>query len=152
MKEIYKKPKKKNFYFKFKKLDISNFKNLKLFFQKNKFDIVVNLAAQAGIRYSIKNPVTTLKSNLIGFFNLIELSKTFKVKHFIYASTSSVYGNNKIKKFKEVSNTDYPIQFYAATKKSNEVIANSYSSAFRMNITGLRFYCLWTLGRPDMAF
>lgn len=153
LKEIFKKAKKNNSYFKFKKLDISNFKNLKLFFQKNKFDIVVNLAAQAGIRYSIKNPVTNLKSNLIGFFNLIELSKIFKVKHFIYASTSSVYGNNKNKKFKEVSNTDYPMQFYAATKKSNEVIANSYSSAFKMNITGLRFFTVYgPWGRPDMAY
>ena len=117
------------------------------FFKKNKFDHVVNLAAQAGIRYSIEKPSQYLKSNLIGFFNLIDLSKKYKIKHFIYASTSSVYGMKKKSKFKENLNTDQPLQFYAATKKSNEVIAHAYSSLFKIPTTGLRFFTVWSLGK-----
>ncbi len=153
LKEIEKKRKKSNFHFKFQKLDISNYKKLELFFKKYKFDIVINLAAQAGIRYSIVDPTKYLKSNLIGFFNLINISKNFKVKHFIYASTSSVYGNSKKIPFSENLNTDHPLQFYAATKKSNEVIAHSYSSLFNLPTTGLRFFTVYgPWGRPDMAY
>lgn len=153
LKEIKRKAKKKNFFFKFQRIDISDYHKLNLFFKKNKFDYVINLAAQAGIRYSIENPSQYLKSNLIGFFNLIDLSKKFKIKHFIYASTSSVYGMKKKSQFKENLNTDQPLQFYAATKKSNEVIAHAYSSLFKIPTTGLRFFTVYgPWGRPDMAY
>ena len=153
LKEIEKKAKKNKFFFKFKKIDIADYEKLNAFFKKNKFDHVVNLAAQAGIRYSIEKPSQYLKSNLIGFFNLIDLSKKFKIKHFIYASTSSVYGMKKKSKFKENLNTDQPLQFYAATKKSNEVIAHAYSSLFKIPTTGLRFFTVYgPWGRPDMAY
>ena len=153
LKDIENKAKNNKFFFKFKKIDISNFKKLNIFFQKNKFDVVVNLAAQAGIRFSIKKPSQYLKSNLVGFFNLIDLSKNYKIKNFIYASTSSVYGMKNKMPFKENINTDSPLQFYAATKKSNEVIAHSYSSLFNLPTIGLRFFTVYgPWGRPDMAY
>ena len=138
--------------FKFSKLDISNKKSLEKLFKKNSFDKVINLAAQAGVRYSIDNPDVYVKSNLIGFCNLIELSKENKIKHFIYASTSSVYGMNKKQPLSEKDNVDHPIQFYAATKRSNELIAHSYSHLFNLPTTGLRFFTVYgPWGRPDMA-
>ncbi len=153
IKEIKKKAKRNKFFFNFKKIDIGEYEKLRNYFKKNKFDIVVNLAAQAGIRYSIIKPFNYLNSNLVGFFNLIHLSKEFKIKHFVYASTSSVYGNSKKKTFQEDLNTDFPLQFYAATKKSNEVIAHSYSSLFKIPTTGLRFFTVYgPWGRPDMAY
>ena len=137
--------------FKFFKYDISN-KNLQKFLKKIKIDIVINLAAQAGVRYSIKNSKKYFKSNLLGFYNLIEFSKNNKVKFFYYASTSSVYGLNKNLPFYENNNTDKPSNFYAATKKCNEIIAHSYSNIFKLNTIGLRFFTVYgPWGRPDMA-
>ncbi len=138
--------------FTFNKGDISNFSFVQKLFKKYKFDQVINLAAQAGVRYSIENPKAYLDSNLVGFFNILECSKKYKVKHLIYASTSSVYGNNSKLPFKESRHADHPIQFYAATKRSNELMAHSYSSLYNLPTTGLRFFTVYgPWGRPDMA-
>jgi len=140
----------KNFIF--KKCDMSNFSLVKKIFKKYKFDQVVNLAAQAGVRYSIDNPKAYLDSNLVGFFNILDCSKQFKIKHLIYASTSSVYGNNSKLPFAEKNHADHPIQFYAATKRANELMAHSYSSLYNLPTTGLRFFTVYgPWGRPDMA-
>jgi len=137
--------------FKFFKFDLIQKKKLASIF-KNKFDIVIHLAGQAGVRYSINYPEKYLDSNIIGFFNLLETSKNFKVKRFIFASTSSVYGNNIKIPFKEEHTADHPIQFYAATKRSNELIAHSYSSLYGIETIGLRFFTVYgPWGRPDMA-
>ena len=121
-------------------------------FQKKKFSIIINLAAQAGVRYSIKNPYEYAKSNLVGFVNVIELAKIKKIKHFIYASSSSVYGYSKKKYYKEDDPVDHPMQLYAATKRSNELIAHAYSSLFDLPVTGLRFFTVYgPWGRPDMS-
>ncbi len=138
--------------FTFYKCDIANqsifFKRLK----KIKIDIVINLAAQAGVRYSISNPEAYFNSNLKGFFNILEFSRLNNIKHLIYASTSSVYGDNKKFPLKENYNTDFPLSFYAATKKSNEVMAHSYSEIYKLKVTGLRFFTVYgPYGRPDMA-
>ena len=136
----------------FKKGDISNSSFVEKIFKKFKIDQVVNLAAQAGVRYSIKNPKAYLESNLIGFFNILDCSNRYKVNHLIYASTSSVYGNNSKLPFKESRHADHPIQFYAATKRSNELMAHSYSSLYKLPTTGLRFFTVYgPWGRPDMA-
>ena len=138
--------------FKFQFVDISNEKKINIIFKKYKFTTVINLAAQAGVRYSLENPQSYLKSNLIGFFNLINISKEKNIKHFVYASTSSVYGLNSDKTFKEKNLADHPIQFYAATKRSNELIAHSYSHLYNFPTTGLRFFTVYgPWGRPDMA-
>jgi len=151
---------KSKFYF--LKGDISKKNDLKKIF-KNDFDqnfknnissikYVVHLAAQAGVRYSIDNPSAYVQSNLLGFCNLIEECKNNKVEHFIYASSSSVYGGNKNLPFYESDNVDHPISLYAATKKSNELIAHSYSHLFNLATTGLRFFTVYgPWGRPDMA-
>ena len=141
----------KNFIF--YKIDISNFSKLEKVFKSHKVDIVVNLAAQAGVRYSLIHPDKYVKSNLNGFFNILEISRKNNVKHFLYASTSSVYGKRKINdKLSENDRVDFPIQFYAATKKSNELIAHSYSSLFKIPTTGLRFFTVYgPWGRPDMS-
>ena len=120
-------------------------------FKKKKFSIIINLAAQAGVRYSIKNPYEYAKSNLVGFVNIIELAKIKKIKHFLYASSSSVYGYSKKKYYKEDDPVDHPMQLYAATKRSNELIAHAYSSLFDLPVTGLRFFTVFgEYGRPDM--
>ena len=138
--------------FKFLKIDLSNKPKLKKIFDNYSFSKVINLAAQAGVRYSLINPEAYVKSNLVGFCNLIDLSKTFKIKHFIYASTSSVYGMNTKQPLSEKDTVDHPIQFYAATKRSNELIAHSYSHLFKLPTTGLRFFTVYgPWGRPDMA-
>ena len=138
--------------FKFYKCKIENKKKVENIFKKNKFDIVVNLAAQAGVRYSIENPDAYIQSNLVGFFNIMNYSKIYKVKHFLYASTSSVYGSNKKLPFSERDNADHPIQLYAATKRSNELMAHSYSYLYGLPTTGLRFFTVYgPWGRPDMA-
>ena len=138
--------------FTFNKGDISNFSFVQKLFKKYKFDQVINLAAQAGVRYSIENPKAYLDSNLVGFFNILECSKKYKVKHLIYASTSSVYGNNSKLPFKESRHADHPIQFYAATKRSNELMAHAFSSLYKLPTTGLRFFTVYgPWGRPDMA-
>ena len=117
-----------------------------------KISCIVNLAAQAGVRYSIQNPSAYIQSNIVGFSNLIEQAKNNKVQHFIYASSSSVYGGNKKIPFKESDNVDHPISLYAATKKSNELIAHTYSHLFELPTTGLRFFTVYgPWGRPDMA-
>jgi UDP-glucuronate 4-epimerase len=143
---------KKNKNFSFHKVDISNKKNLKKIFLKYKIEYVINLAAQAGVRYSISNPGEYLQSNIIGFYNILEISKDFKIKHLLFASTSSVYGNNDNFPLKENFRTDSPLSFYAATKKSNEVMAHAYSNIFNLPITGLRFFTVYgPYGRPDMS-
>ena len=121
-------------------------------FLNPKISCVINLAAQAGVRYSILNPSAYIHSNIVGFANLIEVSKNNNIKHFLYASSSSVYGGNKKIPFKESDNVDHPISLYAATKKSNELIAHTYSHLFDLPTTGLRFFTVYgPWGRPDMA-
>jgi len=138
--------------FKFSKIDIVNKKKLFTFFKKNKIDYVIHLAAQAGVRYSIKYPEKYFESNLKGFFNILECSRKNNIKHLIFASTSSVYGNSKKFPLTEDLNTDKPISFYAATKKSNEVMAYSYSYIYNLPSTGLRFFTVYgPNGRPDMS-
>lgn len=138
--------------YKFFKLDITDEKKMYKVFKKFKPNVVINLAAQAGVRYSIENPQSYIKSNLIGFYNVLNLSKIFKIKHFFYASSSSVYGNQKKLPISINANTNNPLSLYAATKKSNEVIADSYSNIFKMNCTGFRFFTNYgNFGRPDMS-
>ena len=138
--------------FKFKKIDISNRNDISRLFNKEKFTHIINLAAQAGVRFSIENPMPYVESNLIGFFNILDLSRTSKIDHLIFASTSSVYGDSKKFPLKETDNTDRPLSFYAATKKSNEVMAYSYSNIYGLPCTGLRFFTVYgPYGRPDMA-
>ncbi len=138
--------------FKFNKINLTDQSRLEKLFKIEKFDYVVNLAAQAGVRYSIENPKTYLDNNIVGFFNLIDLSKKFNIKHFLYASTSSVYGDTKKFPISEHHNTDKPLSFYAASKKCNEIMAHSYSAIFKLPTTGLRFFTVYgPMGRPDMA-
>ncbi len=138
--------------FNFKKIDIEEKEKINNLFSNHKPEKVIHLAAQAGVRYSIQNPEIYLKSNINGFFNLLEASRKNNVSHFVYASTSSVYGENSQNSFKEDHNTDHPIQFYAATKKANEVMAHSYSALYNLPTTGLRFFTVYgPWGRPDMA-
>ena len=120
---------------------------------KNKrIKIIIHLAAQAGVRYSFKNPRIYFKSNLEGFFNILEVSRYNKIKHLIYASTSSVYGNSQKFPSSENDNTDQPLSFYAATKKCNEIMAYSYSEIYKLKCTGVRFFTVYgPYGRPDMA-
>ena len=143
---------KKNKKFSFYKVDLSNYKKLNNIVKKNKIKIIIHLAAQAGVRYSIKNTRTYFKSNLEGFFNILEVSRHNKIKHLIYASTSSVYGDSKKFPLNENDRTDQPLSFYAATKKSNEVMAHSYSYIYKLPCTGVRFFTVYgPFGRPDMA-
>jgi UDP-glucuronate 4-epimerase len=121
-------------------------------FTKYNFEKVVHLAAQAGVRYSIENPMAYVESNIVGFTNILEGCRHHKVQHLVYASTSSVYGANKKMPFSEHDTADHPIQFYAATKRSNELMAHSYSHLFNLPTTGLRFFTVYgPWGRPDMA-
>ena len=154
--------KKNKVIFNFIKGDLTNSNELEIIFDINshsninfsdpKVSCVINLAAQAGVRYSIENPAEYIQSNIVGFSNLIEQSKNNNVRHFIYASSSSVYGGNKKLPFKESDNVDHPISLYAATKKSNELIAHTYSHLFQLPTTGLRFFTVYgPWGRPDMA-
>jgi UDP-glucuronate 4-epimerase len=138
--------------FKFEKVDIADQKSIKQSFQSFKPKKVVNLAAQAGVRYSIENPYAYMESNLVGFLNIIELCRNNNVEGFIYASSSSVYGGNTKTPFSVEDRVDNPISLYAASKKSNELIANSYSHLYGLNTTGLRFFTVYgPWGRPDMA-
>ena len=138
--------------FQFYKLDLNQKLKINNIIKKNKIKYIVHLAAQAGVRYSIMKPEAYFKSNLEGFFNILELSRENKIKHLIFASTSSVYGNNKKFPLKEVMNTDKPLSFYAATKKSNEVMAYSYSHIYEIPSTALRFFTVYgPFGRPDMS-
>ena len=138
--------------FRFCKLDLIEEARLMEIFEKEKFDVVFNLAAQAGVRYSIEHPQSYVKSNLVGFANLLEACRNYPIKHLIYASSSSVYGSNKVVPFKTEHNVDHPVSFYAATKKSNELMAHAYSHLFKIPTTGLRFFTVYgEWGRPDMA-
>tara|TARA_B100002019_G_scaffold276010_1_gene274408 strand:+ start:3952 stop:4947 length:996 start_codon:yes stop_codon:yes gene_type:complete len=138
--------------FSFKKIDISEFSKLKKIFEEFNPNFVIHLAAQAGVRYSIDHPDAYVKNNLIGTFNILEISKNQKVKHLMIASTSSVYGANKKMPFEENQKTDLPLSFYSATKKSNEAMAHSYSHLFKIPITIFRFFTVYgPWGRPDMA-
>ena len=136
----------------FHKNSLEDYDSLFRVFEKHKPDIVINLAAQAGVRYSLKNPKSYIQSNLVGFGNILELVKSFSVQNFIYASSSSVYGGNTKLPYKESDPVNHPISLYAATKRSNEVIAHSYSHIYGIPATGLRFFTVYgPLGRPDMA-
>ena len=122
-------------------------------FAEYKFDVVVNLAAQAGVRYSIDNPDVYIESNIIGFYNILEACRHYPVEHLVYASSSSVYGGNKKVPFSTDDNVDHPISLYAATKKSNELMAHCYSKLYNIPSTGLRFFTVYgPAGRPDMAY
>ncbi len=138
--------------FKFFECDITDALELELIFSTYNFNIVYHLAAQAGVRYSITHPKAYLESNLIGFYNLIECIRKYPVKHFLFASSSSVYGNHEGES-KESDNTDHPVSFYAATKKSTEVMAYSYAHLYHIKMTALRFFTVYgPWGRPDMAY
>ena len=143
---------KRSKYFIFYFISLSNKQKINNIVKKNNISYIINLAAQAGVRYSITNPQEYFTSNIEGFFNILEISKENKIKHLIYASTSSVYGNNKKFPLNEESKTDQPLSFYAASKKTNEVMAYSYSNIYKLPTTGLRFFTVYgPFGRPDMA-
>ena len=138
--------------YRFVKANLEDQKLLENLFEKEKFDIVINFAAQAGVRYSIENPRIYINSNIAGFMNVLECCRHNDIKHLIYASSSSVYGNNSKVPFSERDNVDYPISLYAATKKANELMAHTYSYLYHLPTTGLRFFTVYgPWGRPDMA-
>lgn len=138
--------------FSFVKLDICQKVELDTLFEEHKFDRVIHLAAQAGVRYSIDNPEAYIQSNLIGHFNILEACRTFPVEHLVYASSSSVYGLNKETPFSTEHKTDAQVSLYGATKKSNELMSHSYSKLYGIPCTGLRFFTVYgPWGRPDMA-
>ena len=145
--------KHKNFkYFSFKKLDLRNVKLLNNFLNKKKISYIVHLAAQAGIRYSLKNPRNYLENNITCLFNLMEFARNNKLEHFIFGSSSSVYGNSKIAPFKEIFDTSSPLQFYGSTKKAGEVFLKTYSYLYNFPVTCLRLFTVYgPWGRPDMA-
>lgn len=143
---------KKEASFEFRQLDLTDREGLNTLFEVGGFDAVVNLAAQAGVRYSIINPYAYMESNLYGFLNVLESCRHHPVKHLIYASSSSVYGANKAMPFSTHHNVDHPLSLYAASKKSNELMAHTYSSLYNIPTTGLRFFTVYgPYGRPDMA-
>ncbi len=138
--------------FRFYLCDIADRKVLPQIFEKERFDAVVNLAAQAGVRYSIENPFAYVESNLVGFVNILECCRHFEVKNLVYASSSSVYGGNEKVPFSETDNVDSPVSLYAATKKADELMAHCYSKLYGIPATGLRFFTVYgPWGRPDMA-
>ena len=138
--------------FTFEKLDIADREGVARLFRDNKFDAVMNLAAQAGVRYSLVNPAAYVDANLVGFGNLLEGCRHSKVGHFVFASSSSVYGANTKQPFSEHDNVDHPVSLYAASKKANELMAHSYAHLFGLACTGLRFFTVYgPWGRPDMA-
>ncbi|MWW23649.1 NAD-dependent epimerase [Algibacter lectus] len=138
--------------FKFIRTNLEDKIELPKIFKSENFDIVCNLAAQAGVRYSIENPMAYVDSNIVGFVNLLECCRETKIKHLVYASSSSVYGLNKKIPFETTDNVDFPISLYAASKKSNELMAHTYSHLFNFPTTGLRFFTVYgPWGRPDMA-
>lgn len=139
--------------FNFYKIDISDKNSIESIFSKYDFSIVFNLAAQAGVRYSIDNPKTYIDSNIVGFFNILECCRNNYIEHLLYASSSSVYGFQSKTPFSVNDNTDNPVSLYAATKKSNELMAYTYSHLFQIPVTGLRFFTVYgPFGRPDMAY
>lgn len=139
--------------FTFVRGDLADAAQVERLFAENGFEVVVNLAAQAGVRYSIENPKVYVDSNLVGFFNILEACRHHPVKHLVYASSSSVYGGNAKVPFSEDDNVDSPVSLYAATKKSNELMAHAYSKLYSIPATGLRFFTVYgPMGRPDMAY
>lgn len=139
--------------FTFIKADISDKEAIMKCFSAYKPDVVINLAAQAGVRYSLENPDVYIKSNIVGFYNILEACRHFPVEHLVYASSSSVYGANKKVPFEETDFVDNPISLYAATKKSNELMAYTYSHLYGIPATGIRFFTVYgPMGRPDMAY
>ena len=133
--------------------DISDRATVEKLFAEYQFDVVVNLAAQAGVRYSIENPDAYIQSNIIGFYNILEACRHYPVEHLVYASSSSVYGGNKKVPFSTDDRVDNPVSLYAATKKSNELMAHCYSKLYDIPSTGLRFFTVYgPAGRPDMAY
>lgn len=139
-------------HFLFQRLDIANRAEVSDLFSSTEFGVVVNLAAQAGVRYSIENPSTYVDTNLVGFGNILEGCRHQKIDHLVYASSSSVYGANTKLPFSETDNVDHPISLYAATKKANELMAHAYADLYKLPTTGLRFFTVYgPWGRPDMA-
>jgi UDP-glucuronate 4-epimerase len=139
--------------FKFVKLDLADRSGIEALFAKEKFTNVVNLAAQPGVRYSLKNPYAYVDSNIVGFVNLLEGCRHNNIEHFVFASSSSVYGANTNMPFSVHDNVDHPVSLYAATKKANELMAHSYSHLYNLPCTGLRFFTVYgPWGRPDMAY
>jgi len=152
LQELYLAKQKYKTNFTFIKGSLESFKSLEKLFKDNKPNCVINLAAQAGVRYSLEDPFTYIQSNIVGFGNLIELSKRNEVENFLYASSSSVYGGNTKMPFQENAEVGHPISLYAATKRSNELIAHTYSNLYNLPATGLRFFTVYgPWGRPDMA-
>lgn len=139
--------------FEFVKGDLCDAALIERLFAENDFDVVVNLAAQAGVRYSIDSPRDYIESNLVGFFNVLEACRHHPVRHLVFASSSSVYGGNEKVPFSESDQVDHPVSLYAATKKSNELLAHAYSKLYGIPATGLRFFTVYgPMGRPDMAY
>lgn len=139
--------------FTFHKADLTDKEYLERLFVENEINIVINLAAQAGVRYSIENPEAYIQSNVVGFLNILEMCRHHKVEHLLYASSSSVYGANKKIPFSTEDQVDNPVSLYAATKKSNELMAHTYSHLYKVPTTGLRFFTVYgPYGRPDMAY
>ena len=138
--------------FEFKHIDLADSKSIRLLFEQEQFDRVIHLAAQAGVRYSLENPHAYVESNVVGYLHILEGCRQTKVKHLIYASSSSVYGLNSKVPFSTSDSVDHPVSLYAATKKSNELMAHSYSHLYNIPTTGLRFFTVYgSWGRPDMA-
>lgn len=138
--------------FSFNIIDLQNCQQMKVLFEDNSYEIVIHMAAQAGVRYSLKNPHAYVGSNVVGFVNVLEGCRHSGVKHLVFASSSSVYGANTHMPFSVHHNVDHPVSLYAATKKANELMAHAYSSNFRLPCTGLRFFTVYgPWGRPDMA-
>src|SRR6056297_2672655 len=138
--------------YQFHGIDLSRLDDLAAIFKARPFDVVVNLAAQAGVRYSLENPHAYVDANLVGFVNLLECCRHYSTKHLVFASSSSVYGANTRMPFSVHDNVDHPVSLYAATKKSNELLAHTYSHLFGLPTTGLRFFTVYgPWGRPDMA-
>ena len=152
LKNINKFSKFSNLEWEFFQISIEDNNSLVKIFENNIIDIVINLAAQAGVRYSVLNPHAYLQSNIFGFLNILENCRKFNIQNLIYASSSSVYGGNKVFPFKEVNPADHPVSFYAVTKRTNEMMAHSYSHLYGLQATGLRFFTVYgPWGRPDMA-
>lgn len=138
--------------YRFIQLDITDKESINRLFAESRFEVVCNLAAQAGVRYSIQNPYTYIQSNVLGFMNILEACRHYPVQHFVFASSSSIYGLNTKVPYSEDDKTDSPVSLYAATKKSDELMAYSYSKLYGIPITGLRFFTVYgPWGRPDMA-
>lgn len=142
----------KHTHFSFYKIDITHRDNIKKLFLENEIDIVIHLAAQPGVRYSVTHPENYIDANLVGFSNILEACRQNHVKHFLFASSSSVYGANTVLPFSEEQTTDHPVSLYGATKKANEVMAYSYAHLYQLPCTGFRFFTVYgPWGRPDMA-